>query len=83
MNQGALWRTIQKALDIQIKNPRVTPATLPRHPNCFERRLAGSVSIRVAVELRFHQRLQEPLDHHLSNAVGNSRDGGFILHLLQ
>jgi hypothetical protein len=73
----------EKGLDIQIKNPRVTPATLPRHAYSFERRLAGSISIRVAVELRLHQRLQVPLDHHLSDAVGNSRNGGFILHLLQ
>src|ERR1700730_16180050 len=52
----------------------MAPASLPRPPNRIERRFVGSISIGVIVEVRLHERLQEPLDHRLSNAVGNRRN---------
>src|SRR5215475_8297744 len=49
----------------------VTPATLPRHANCIERRFAGSIPVRVVVEVWFHERLQGSFDHHLGDAIGD------------
>ena len=62
---------VEEALDVEIKNPVTTPASLPRHADRIERRFAGSVSIGVRVEAWLHQRLQVPLDHHLGDAVGD------------
>ncbi len=45
---------IEEALDIQVQNPRITPASLPRDAQRIERRLAGPVAIRVRVEARLH-----------------------------
>jgi site-specific DNA recombinase len=45
---------IEEALDVEIQNPRVTPASLPRHPDRIERRFAGSISIGVLVEAGLH-----------------------------
>jgi len=33
--------------------------------------------------VRLHERLQEPLNHRLSNAVSNRRDAAGIVHLMQ
>jgi len=62
---------VKEGLDIEIKNPVMTPASLPRRTDRIERRFAGPVSIGVVVEPGFHQRLEEPFDHHLGNAVGD------------
>jgi len=35
----------------------------------LETQYVGSISIGVIVEVRLHERLQEPLDHRLGNAV--------------
>ena len=64
---------IEKGPDIKIKHPGVPPAALTRHAYSFECRFARPVSLGVAVELRLHQRLQEPLDHRLGDAVGHRR----------
>jgi site-specific DNA recombinase len=64
---------IEKALDIQIQNPRVTPASLPCHADRVERRFAGSISIGVLVKEGLHERLKLSLDNRLGNSVG---DGG-------
>jgi hypothetical protein len=32
---------IEEALDVAIQNPRIMPASLPRHPDRIERRFAG------------------------------------------
>jgi hypothetical protein len=47
---------IEEALDVEIQNPRVTPASLPRHADRIERRFAGSISIGVLVEEGLHKR---------------------------
>src|SRR5271154_6712747 len=51
----------------------MAPASLPRHPNCIERRFVGSISIGVIMEVRLHERLQETLDYRLGNAIGDRR----------
>ena len=45
---------IKESFDVQIDDPVGVPAALPRHPHRVERRLAGSVAIRVGVEVRIH-----------------------------
>jgi len=61
---------VEESLDVEINDPRVAPAALPRRSDRIERRFAGPVSIGVAVEPGLHQRLEEPFDHHLGDAVG-------------
>jgi hypothetical protein len=72
--------TIEEALDVQIQNPRVTPASLPRHADRIERRFAGPVAIRVRVETRLHQWLKVPFDNCLGDAVGNRGHTHVELH---
>jgi hypothetical protein len=62
---------IEEGFDVQIEHPVVAPAALPRHAHGVERRLAGSVSVRVVVEVRLHERFQEPFDHHLGDAISD------------
>ena len=62
---------VEEGLDVEINDPRVAPAALPRRSDRIERRFAGPVSIGVVVEPGLHQRLEEPFDHHLGDAVGN------------
>ena len=67
---------VKEGLDIEIKNPVMTPASLPRRADRIERRFAGPVSIGIRVELWFRQRFQMPFDHHLGDAIrdrGNSQ----------
>src|SRR5499426_4404237 len=54
MNQGALCSTFQEGLNIKIKDPVTTPASLPCHADRIERRFAGPVSIGSRVELWLH-----------------------------
>ncbi len=49
-NQGAVWNTIQVALDVQVANPVVGPALLPRLPHCIQRRLPRAIPIRCRQE---------------------------------
>jgi hypothetical protein len=65
---------IEEALDVEIQNPLVTPASLPRHADRIERRFAGSISIGVLVKEGLHERLKLSLDNRLGNSVG---DGGY------
>src|SRR5215831_3453963 len=71
MTKGALYRWIQKALDVQINHPRGRPASLPRHPHCVECRLAGSIAIGVRMEHGFHQRLQDHFRARLTHSVSH------------
>ena len=36
---------IEEGFDVQIEHPVVTPAALPRHADCIERRFAGSIPV--------------------------------------
>jgi hypothetical protein len=63
---------IEEALDVEIQNPLVTPASLPRHADRIERRFAGSISIGVLVEAGLHERLKLSLDNRLGDSVGDS-----------
>ena len=62
---------IEEGFDVQIDHPVVAPAALPCHADCIERRFAGAISIRVVVEVWFHERLQVSFDHRLGDAVGD------------
>ena len=71
---------VEEGLDIKIQDPPVTPASLPCHPDCIERRLAGSISIGILVEHRLHKRLQVSFDHHLGDTIGNRWHAPIELH---
>src|SRR5688572_5027098 len=45
---------IEERLDIEINDPVVTPASLPRHAYRIERRFAGTISIGILMEFRLH-----------------------------
>ena len=60
---------VEKGLDVEIKDPIATPASLPRHAHSIERRFAGPVSVGILVEVRFHEWFQVPFDHHLGDAT--------------
>jgi site-specific DNA recombinase len=62
---------VKEGLDIKIKNPVTTPASLPRHADRIERRFAGPASIGIRVELWLHRRFQMPFDHHLGDAISD------------
>jgi len=53
-HQQVRFDAIKESLDIEIKNPVVTPASLPCHADRIERRFAGPVSIGIRVELWLH-----------------------------
>jgi hypothetical protein len=62
MGHGALdegmIQAVEKRLDVQVHDPVELPAALPRHPYRVERRLAGSIAVRVVVENRIHLELE-------------------------
>jgi hypothetical protein len=61
----------KKAIDVEIKNPGISPASLPRHADQIERRFIGPVSVGILVEQRLHEGFQEPFDHHLGDPIGD------------
>src|SRR3954452_7131450 len=63
--------TVKEGLDVEIKDPGVAPASLPRDAHSIERRFAGPVSIGVVMEMRLHEWLQNPFDHHLGDSIGD------------
>src|SRR5450759_1781725 len=70
-HQKLMIDRLEKAFDVEVQYPLVAPASLPSHGEGFFRRLSRSVSIRVRVETRFEDRLQEIRYHHLRDAVSN------------
>src|SRR5580698_4749466 len=62
---------VKKGLNIKIKNPVTTPASLPCHADRIERRFARPVSIGIRVEAWLHHRFQMPFDHHLGDAISD------------
>ncbi len=47
---------IKEAFDIKIDHPVATPATPARHPHRVQSRLAGTIPVRVFVEVWFDVR---------------------------
>src|SRR3990172_2000058 len=65
---------VEVVLDVQVKNPSIAPASLPRCADRIERRFTGPVSVRVLVKIRLHAWLQIAFHHHLSDSVCDSRN---------
>ena len=65
---------IKKAFDIKINHPVATPATLTCYPHRVQSRLAGTIPIRVFVEVWFDLRFKHQLHDHLSDSVRNGRN---------
>ena len=62
---------VEVAFDVEIKHPVIPPATLTSLTYGIDRRLAGSVAVRVGMEHRLHLRLQVAPNDLLGNAIGN------------
>jgi hypothetical protein len=71
--QQILRDVIEKALDVQIQNPVIAPASLPCLPHCVQCRLPRSIPVGIRMEQRVHRRLQSRLHHHLRNPIRHSR----------
>ncbi len=65
---------VEQALDVELENPIVPPATLARHCDGVQRGFPRPVAIRVWQEDRFEVRLKHLLDNHLRHAVRDCRD---------
>src|SRR6266478_7943605 len=63
---------IEEAANVQVIDPGIAPASLPRCSDGIERGFARPIAIGVWMEGRFHQRLQVQFGHRLSNPVGDS-----------
>jgi hypothetical protein len=74
---------IEEAADVEVNDPGIPPASLPRVGDSVERRLARSIAIGIWMEGRFHQWLQVPFDYRLSNPIRDGGDGDLKLHLAQ
>ena len=62
-------QAVEEGLDVEVDHPVRLPTTLPTDAHRLQRRPPRPVPIGVAVESRFHGRLQVPFDDRLSNAV--------------
>jgi hypothetical protein len=62
--------TVKEPLDIQVQDPIVSPAPLSSGPYGLDCRFAGSIPIRVRMEIFFQDRLKVSFDYRLGNAVG-------------
>ena len=65
---------IEETLDVEIKHPVMSPATLPCLDQRIMRRLPRPISVGVSVKHRLQDRFQVSLDHHLGNPVGDRRN---------
>ena len=65
---------VKETFDVHIDDPVGGPASLPGRSHCIERGFAGTVAIRVGMEMRLHQRLEDHLRHGLGHAIGYSRN---------
>ena len=65
---------VEVAFDVEIKYLVIPPATLMGLTYGINRRLAGSVAVRVGMEHRLHLRLQVAPHDFLGNAIGNRWD---------
>src|ERR1700748_397238 len=69
-----MTETVEERLDIQINDPVGAPAPFPRDLDGVECRLAGAIAVRVFVEDRLHERLQDHLHGSLRDSVRHRRD---------
>src|SRR5208283_679530 len=60
---------VKETLDVEVKYPVVSPASLTCNSYGLDRRFLWSIPIRVRMELSFQDRLQVSLDYRLGNAV--------------
>src|SRR5471030_2064806 len=71
--QQILRDVVEETLDVQIYNPVMAPASLPRLPHCIQRRLPRSISVGIRMEQRVHRRLQSRLHHLLRDPIRHGR----------
>jgi hypothetical protein len=73
-HQKLMVDAVKETLDVEVKNPVVSPASLTCNPYGLYRRLLWPIPIRVRVETLFQDRLQVSLGYRLGNAVCNRWD---------
>ena len=64
---------VKEAFDIQIDHPVLTSAALTCDTHRIQRGLAGTIPIRVRMEMWFYKRFQHQLHDHLSDPIGDRR----------
>jgi hypothetical protein len=67
--QQILRDVVEEALDVQIQNPVIAPASLPCLHHCIQRRLPRSIPVGIRMEQRVHRRLQFRLHYHLRDPI--------------
>jgi site-specific DNA recombinase len=75
--QKILRDVIEETLDVQIDDPVIAPASLPRLPHCIQGRLPRSIPVGIRMEQRVHRRLQSRLHHLLRDPIRYGRYAQF------
>ena len=65
---------VKETLNVEIEHPVVAPAALTSRAHGIDRRLAGSVAVRVRIEYRLKHWLQVSADDFLCDAVRHRRN---------
>src|SRR5665811_862172 len=70
-HQKLMVDAVKETLDVEVKNPVVSPAPLTCNPYGLNRRLLWPIPIRVRMEILLQDRLQASFDYRLGNTVCN------------
>jgi len=73
---------VKETLDVEVKNPVVSPAPLSCNPYGLNRRLLWPIPIRIRMEILFQDRFQVSLDYHLCNAICHRWDSSRQQHII-
>jgi hypothetical protein len=60
---------IEQTFDIELKQPIVSPASLPGYGNCVKGRFLGPISVGIRQKVRLHFRFEIHLRHHLGDSI--------------
>src|SRR5208337_3023980 len=80
--QQLMRDVVKQALDVELQNPIVLPASLARHLQGIERRLAGPITVGVWKKDGFQNRFKDCFDDHLRYPIRHRRHTPSELHSL-
>src|ERR1700690_522936 len=72
LEQQRVVDVVEQTLDVELKNPVISPTPLPHYTHSIQSRLSGSVTVGVRKENILHFRLDQLFDHHLRDAIAHS-----------
>ena len=72
--QQLMRDVVKQALDVELQNPIVLPASLARHLQGIERRLAGPITVGVWKKDGFQNRFKDCFDDHLRYPIRHRRN---------